>query len=70
MYFQHLSCLETLLEVSLNSPLEEAHNEGSFALVQACDAAMSGFHTPPVSVMKRKPTEGFGFVPALSVKQQ
>ena len=54
MYFQHLSCLETLLEVSLNSPLGEAHNEESFALVQACDAVMSGFHTPPVSIMERK----------------
>lgn len=54
MYFQHLSCLEILPEVSLNSPLGEAHNEESFALVQACDAAKSGFHTPPVSVMERK----------------
>lgn len=54
MYFQHLSYLEILLEVSLNSPLGEAHNEEFFALVQACDVVMSGFHTPPVSVIERK----------------
>lgn len=54
MYFQHLSYLETLLEVSLNSPLGEAHNEEFFALVQACDVVMSGCHTPLVSVIERK----------------
>lgn len=39
MYFQHLSCQEILLEVSLNSPSGEVHNAESFAQVQACDAA-------------------------------
>lgn len=69
MYFQHLSCLETLLEASLNSPLGEAHNEEFFALVQACGAVKSGFHTPPVSVMERKKRQKCsGFVPAFGVK--
>lgn len=62
-YFQHLSCLEILLEVSLDSPSREAHNEESSAQVQACGAAASGYHTPPASVMERKQlqkAEGFG----------
>jgi len=67
MYFQHLSCLETLLEVSSNSPLGEAHNEESFALVQACDAVMSGFHKPPVSVTARKQAQNGLALPLLLV---
>lgn len=53
-YFQHPSCLETLLEVSLDNPLEEAHSEEFSAQAQACDAATSGSHIHPVSVTQRK----------------
>lgn len=68
-YFQHLSCLEILLEVSLGSPSGEAHNEESFAQVQACDAVASGFHTPPVSVMERKQLQKALVLVVFGVKQ-